>query len=105
MYAVHERTEDRTLQHSFMDPQPLRGHPADWWSRSHECWALEDQISWPNWLGQHGGGGSYSTVDVEILHKNYPGEYSLSTIFLNPILIGVSIYHFINIPNAYSLFE
>ena len=27
-------------------------------------------------------------VDVEILHKDYPGEYSLSSVFLNPILMG-----------------
>jgi len=43
------------------------------------------------WVPSDGGGGSYSTVDVEILHKGYSGEYSLSSIFLNPILMGVSI--------------
>ena len=62
---------------------------------------FRDRIGWVD----NRGGGSYSTVDVEILHKNYAGEYSLATIFLNPILMGVSICHFINIPNAYSLFE
>jgi len=43
------------------------------------------------WVEGDGGGGSYSTVDVEILHKDYSGEYSLSSVFLNPILMGVSI--------------
>lgn len=62
---------------------------------------FRDRIGWVN----DGGGGSYSTVDVEILHKDYAGEYSLSTIFLNPILMGVSLCHVINIPNAYCLFE
>lgn len=42
------------------------------------------------WIKDDNGSGSYSVVDVEILHKNYGGEYSLSSIFLNPILIGVS---------------
>ena len=45
-----------------------------------------DRIGWVN---HDNGSGSYSTVDVEILHKNYAGEYSLSSIFLNPILMGV----------------
>lgn len=43
------------------------------------------------WVHNENGGGSYSAVDIEILHKNYGGEYSLSSIFLNPILIGVSM--------------
>jgi hypothetical protein len=63
---------------------------------------FRDRIGWVN---NGGGSGSYSTVDVEILHKNYAGEYSLSTIFLNPILMGVSICRVIYIPNAYCLFE
>ena len=41
------------------------------------------------WISNDGGGGSYSTVDVEILHKDYGGEYSLSSVFLNPALMGV----------------
>ncbi len=49
------------------------------------------------WVDNGNGGGSYSTVDVEILHKNYGGEYSLSSIFLNPILMGVSIHYVIDI--------
>lgn len=59
---------------------------------------------WIGWV-DNGGGGSYLTVDVEILHKNYAGEYSLATIFLIPILMGMSIRYFVDIPNAYSLFE
>lgn len=43
------------------------------------------------WIKDDNGSGSYSAVDVEILHKNYGGEYSLSSIFLNPILMGVSV--------------
>ena len=43
------------------------------------------------WVENDNGGGSYSAVDVEILHKNYGGEYSLSSIFLNPVLMGVSL--------------
>ncbi|KAF8911092.1 hypothetical protein CPB84DRAFT_1672272, partial [Gymnopilus junonius] len=38
-------------------------------------------------------GGSYSTVDVEILHKDYGGEYSLSSVFLNPVRMGMSILY------------
>jgi hypothetical protein len=57
------------------------------------------------WVDSEGGGGSYSTVDVEILHKDYSGEYSLSSIFLNPILMGVSIHCAIEIHNAHCLFE
>jgi len=50
---------------------------------------FRDQIGWINDNGM--GGGSYSAVNVEILHKGYGGEYSLSSIFLNPILIGVHL--------------
>ena len=32
----------------------------------------------------------YSSVDVPILHKDWSGEYSLSSVFLNPKLMGVS---------------
>ena len=42
------------------------------------------------WVTDGRGNGSYSSVDVEILHKSYPGEYSPSAAFLNPILMGVS---------------
>jgi hypothetical protein len=52
---------------------------------------FRDRIGWVN---GEGGGGSYSTVDVEILHKGYSGEYSLSSIFLNPILMGVSVHSY-----------
>jgi hypothetical protein len=51
---------------------------------------FRDRIGWVN---SESGGGSYSTVDVEILHKDYSGEYSLASIFLNPILMGVSTHY------------
>ena len=38
--------------------------------------------------------GVYSSVDVPILHKDWSGEYSLSSVFLNPKLMGMSlIFH------------
>jgi len=48
-----------------------------------------EQIGWVNETGM------YSSVDVPILHKDWHGEYSLSSIFLNPMLMGVSfsIFH------------
>jgi hypothetical protein len=42
------------------------------------------------WVTDARGNGSYSSVDVELLHKNYSGEYNPSTVFLSPILMGVS---------------
>lgn len=60
---------------------------------------FRDQIGWVD--NGPGGGGSYSSVDVEILHKNYAGEYSLSSIFLNPILMGVSIHCVINVSDPH----
>jgi hypothetical protein len=39
--------------------------------------------------------GKYSNVDVPILHKDWHGEYSLSSIFLNPKLMGVSLSYLI----------
>jgi hypothetical protein len=68
-----------------------------------ELWKTKfrDRIGW---VDNGVGGGLYSTVNVGILHKNYGGEYSLSSIFLNPILMGVSrVCSFIDIPNTYSL--
>lgn len=42
---------------------------------------------------------AYSTVDVPILHKDWQGEYSLSSVFLNPKLMGVnSLVHIIGMP-------
>lgn len=35
--------------------------------------------------------GVYSSVDAPILHKDWGGEYSLSSVFLNPKLMGVSL--------------
>lgn len=37
--------------------------------------------------------GVYSTIDVPILHKNWHGKYSLSSVFLNMKLMGVSLSH------------
>lgn len=42
------------------------------------------------WVENGLGSGSYSTVDVEILHKDYAGSYDFKTAFLNPILMWVS---------------
>jgi hypothetical protein len=61
--------------------------------------------NWIGWVNSEGGGGLYSTVDVEILHKDYSGEYSLSSIFLHPILMGMSIHYALKIPNTHCLFE
>ena len=35
--------------------------------------------------------GTYSSVDVPILHKDWNGGYSLPSVFLNPKLMGVSL--------------
>jgi len=42
------------------------------------------------WVDNGQGAGSYSSVDVEILHKDYSGSYNIETAFLNPILMWVS---------------
>ena len=42
------------------------------------------------WVVDPKGNGSYSSVDVEILHKGYSGEYNPASVFLSPILMGVS---------------
>ena len=42
------------------------------------------------WVDNGQGGGSYSSVNVEILHKNYSGSYDFETAFLNLILMWVS---------------
>jgi hypothetical protein len=44
------------------------------------------------WVPNEGGlgGGTYSSVDVEIIHKDYSGKYELSKIFLSPVLMAVS---------------
>jgi len=57
------------------------------------------------WVSNDSGGSSYLTVNVEILHKNYREEYSPSSIFLNPTLIGVSIHFAIDSPNTHDLLE
>jgi hypothetical protein len=50
---------------------------------------FREEIGWVN------EAGLYSSVDVPILHKDWHGEYSLSSIFLNPKLMGVSLSYFI----------
>ncbi|KAF8149986.1 hypothetical protein B0H34DRAFT_757228 [Crassisporium funariophilum] len=47
-----------------------------------------EEIGWVN------TSGVYSSVDVPILHKDWGGEYSLSSVFLNPKLMGVSLLCF-----------
>jgi hypothetical protein len=50
---------------------------------------FREEIGWVN------EAGLYSSVDVPILHKVWHGEYSLSSIFLNPKLMGVSLSYLI----------
>ena len=38
----------------------------------------------------------YSSVDVPILHKDWRGQYALSSVFLNPKLMGVSFHSSFN---------
>jgi len=38
------------------------------------------------------GGGTYSSVNIDIVCKDYSGKYELPKIFLNPVLTGVSAY-------------
>lgn len=47
------------------------------------------------WVDSDQGIGSYSSVDVEILHKDFTGHYDLRTAFLNPILMWVSYLMFL----------
>ena len=42
------------------------------------------------WVDNGHGVGSYSSVNVKILHKYYSGSYDIKTAFLNPILMWVS---------------
>lgn len=46
---------------------------------------FREDIGWVSETGQ------YSSIDVPILHKDWHGEYSLSSVFLNPKLMGVSL--------------
>jgi len=46
---------------------------------------FREEIGWVN------ESALYSSVDVPILHKNWSGEYSLSSIFLNPKLMGLYV--------------
>ena len=45
---------------------------------------FREEIGWVN------EARAYSSVDVPILHKDWCGEYMLSSVFLNPKLMGVS---------------
>lgn len=49
---------------------------------------FRDMIGWTT--NQHGR-GSYSMLNVEILHKDYSGVYDRQKVFLNPRLIAVRI--------------
>ena len=63
------------------------GSPADMADPAQRKAKFRDRIGWvPN----ESGGGKYSSVDVEIIHKDYSGNFDLSKIFLNPILMAVS---------------
>ena len=42
------------------------------------------------WVDNGNGFGSYSSVDVEILHEDNSATYDIKTAFLNPILMWVS---------------
>jgi hypothetical protein len=42
------------------------------------------------WVPNGIGGGTYSSVDVDIIHKNYSGKYELSKIFLSPLSLRFS---------------
>jgi hypothetical protein len=58
---------------------------------------FREQIGWVN---DDQGSGSYSSVDVEILHKDYSGSYDIKTAFRNPILMWVrSVFEFPSILN------
>lgn len=46
---------------------------------------FREDIGWVSETGQ------YSSVDVPILHKDWHGGYSLSSVFLNPKLMGIYI--------------
>lgn len=39
--------------------------------------------------------GHYTALEVDILHKDYKGRFDLETIFLNPILMRVSMEAFL----------
>ncbi|KAF9014880.1 hypothetical protein BDQ17DRAFT_1229965 [Cyathus striatus] len=43
------------------------------------------------WVYDSHGSRSYSSVDVEILHKDYKGSFDYDMIFLNPILMRVFV--------------
>jgi len=44
-------------------------------------------------IGWMSEAGLYSSVDVPILHKDWHGKYSLSSVFLNPKLMGVGLMY------------
>lgn len=48
------------------------------------------------WVVNDQGFGSYSSVNVEILHKDYSSRYDIKTAFLNPTLMWVSSMTFIS---------
>lgn len=44
------------------------------------------------WEPQQNGSFIYETWNVEILHKDYQGEFDINRVFLNPALLRVSKY-------------
>jgi hypothetical protein len=47
------------------------------------------------WVPNEGRGSTYSSVDIDIIHKNYSSKYELSKIFLSLVLIVVSTQIFL----------
>ena len=45
------------------------------------------------WVGTGPGLGSYFSVDIEILYKDYTGSYDIRNTFLNSILMWVSYFN------------
>lgn len=45
------------------------------------------------WVSNGNGGGSYSSVDVEILHHDFNGKFNIGSVFRNRILKGVCLFH------------
>ena len=44
------------------------------------------------WVLNGNGGGSYSSVDVELLHHEFNGKFNISSVFRNKILKGVGLF-------------
>ncbi|KAF8998004.1 hypothetical protein BDQ17DRAFT_1329042 [Cyathus striatus] len=59
---------------------------------SSESWIADTNFkSRIGWVDNGQGSGSYSSINVEILHKDNLSSYNLRTAFLNPILMQYSL--------------